>query len=110
MVTTPPLDPAMRSADAKPACTLSTNRPRAEPRRCIEIIGEAAARVGSDARNRLPQIPWTQIVGARNRLVHAYFDLDLDQIWNTVTRDLPPLVVALEGILQHEPPPPEPPV
>ena len=46
--------------------------------RAIEIIGEAAANVSSDCRERYPQIPWANIIGMRNRLVHAYFDIDLD--------------------------------
>jgi uncharacterized protein with HEPN domain len=41
----------------------------------------------------------------RNRLVHVYFDLDLDQVWNAVTQDLPPLIATIETILQQEPPP-----
>lgn len=73
--------------------------------KCIEIIGEAAARVSPEARSQFPQIPWMQIVGMRNRLVHAYFDLDLDQVWNAVAQDLPPLIAALETILLHERPP-----
>ncbi len=47
----------------------------------------------------------TQIVAMRNRLVHAYFDLDLDQVWNTVSQDLPPLIASLEYILRSERPP-----
>jgi len=70
--------------------------------KCIEIIGEAAARVSVDTRNQYPQIPWAQIVGMRNRLVHVYFDLDLDQVWSAVTEDLPPLVSELESILRGE--------
>ena len=73
--------------------------------KCIEIIGEAAARVTPEARSQFPQIPWPQIVGMRNRLVHVYFDLDLDQVWNAVTQDLPPLIATIETILQQEPPP-----
>ena len=46
--------------------------------KCIEIIGEAAARVTLETRSQFPQIPWPQIAGIRNRLVHVYFDLDLD--------------------------------
>jgi len=46
--------------------------------RCIEIIGEAASKIGPEARTAHPEIPWIDIVGMRNRLIHAYFDIDLD--------------------------------
>jgi uncharacterized protein with HEPN domain len=70
--------------------------------KCIEIAGEAAAHVGQQTRARFPQIPWQDIVGMRNRLVHVYFDIDNDQVWSTVVADLPPLIVELEGILDPE--------
>jgi len=66
----------------------------------IEIIGEAAANVTDKCREDLPQIPWTNIIGMRNRLVHAYFDIDLDILWNTVIEDLPPLIDELEKIVE----------
>ena len=47
----------------------------------IEIIGEAAYRVSQTARNQLPDIPWDDIIGMRHRLVHAYFDINLDILW-----------------------------
>ncbi len=67
--------------------------------RCIEIIGEAASKVSPAGRSELPAIPWTDIVSMRNRLIHAYFDINLDSLWNTVVDDLPPLVAALEKIV-----------
>ena len=66
--------------------------------KCIEIVGEAAAGLGPEMRERYPEIPWTDIVGMRNRLVHAYFEIDMDRVWDTVTDDLPRLVTQLEGI------------
>lgn len=69
--------------------------------KCIDIIGEAAARVSPETRQRFPEIPWAQVVGMRNRLVHVYFDLDLDQVWNAVTDDLPPLLADLQNILEQ---------
>jgi uncharacterized protein with HEPN domain len=65
----------------------------------IEIIGEAAANVSSEARDRYPEIPWPSIVGMRNRLIHAYFDIDYDRVWDTITDDLPPLIAILEKIV-----------
>lgn len=68
--------------------------------RAVAIIGEAAVKLSSVGRAELPAVPWSNIVGMRNRLIHAYFDVDLDILWNTVTEALPPLgqeiAVALE--------------
>lgn len=72
--------------------------------RAIEIIGEAAARVTKPLRDEYPEIPWAQIVGMRNRLIHAYFDVDLNQVWKTVTEDLPPLAAELEKIIPPDDP------
>jgi len=69
------------------------------PVKSIEIIGEAAARVGEESRTAHPEIPWAAIVAMRNRLIHAYFDVDLDRVWETVSDDLPPLIASLEAIL-----------
>jgi uncharacterized protein with HEPN domain len=68
--------------------------------KCVEIIGEAAARVGKEVRARHPELPWADMVGMRNRLVHTYFDIDLSLLWTTVVHDLPGLVVALERIVE----------
>ena len=66
---------------------------------CLEIVGEAAARVKKRTRAKYPQIPWTQIITMRNRLVHVYFEIDQDQVWKAVTEDMPPLAEELERIL-----------
>ena len=68
--------------------------------RNLEIIGEAAARTGQETRDCCPQIPWVQIVAMRNRLVHVYFDIDLDQVWKAVTEDIPHLAEELRNILE----------
>jgi uncharacterized protein with HEPN domain len=67
--------------------------------KCLEIIGEAASRVGEETRADCPDVPWIQIVGMRNRLVHAYFDIDLEQVWKTVESDLEPLIDSLRRSL-----------
>ncbi len=67
--------------------------------RLIEILGEAAKNVSQVTKDSTPEIPWRQISGTRNRLSHAYFDVNLDIIWDIVTRDLPPLVAKLQEIL-----------
>lgn len=65
--------------------------------RAMEILGEAAAQVSQETRQRLPMIPWLDIVGIRNRLIHAYFQVDDKVVWETVTRDLPVLLQILES-------------
>jgi uncharacterized protein with HEPN domain len=67
--------------------------------RCIEIIGEAASRVSDTVRSQHPEVPWAEIIGMRNRLVHAYFDVDLERVRDTLALDLPPLIVQLEQML-----------
>jgi uncharacterized protein with HEPN domain len=71
--------------------------------RLLEILGEAAKQVSPATRDRYPQIPWRQIAGTRDRLIHGYFDVDLDIIWEIVTHDLLPLVDALEQVLPQQP-------
>ena len=65
----------------------------------IEIIGEAAARVSKEYREITPQIPWQNIIGMRNRLIYAYFDINLDILWETVIDDLPPLIAEVKKII-----------
>lgn len=62
----------------------------------IEIIGEAASKVSEPTRSQLTQIPWLDIVDMRNHLIHAYFDVDVGVVWDTVSKDLPPLISALD--------------
>ena len=68
----------------------------------IEIVGEAATRVSEDVQRSYPEIPWPDIIGMRHRLIHAYFEINLDILWETVTTDLPPLTASLEHILPTE--------
>lgn len=65
----------------------------------IEIIGEAAGKVSEPTRRQLSQIPWQDVVDMRNRLIHVYFDIDVGVVWNTVSKDLRPLVGVLESAL-----------
>ena len=66
--------------------------------RLIEVIGEAASQVSKSFQDAHTDIPWAQIIAMRNRLIHAYFDVDLERVWDTVTDDLPPLIAQLEQI------------
>jgi uncharacterized protein with HEPN domain len=68
----------------------------------IEIMGEAASKVTKETRDSHPEVPWLNIIGMRNRLIHVYFDIDLDRVWDTITDDLPPVIATLEEIVQKE--------
>lgn len=70
--------------------------------RAVEIIGEAASKVSDGGRQSAPDIPWTQITATRNRLVHAYFDVDRDIVWRTATSELPLLLPGLRRLVQSE--------
>lgn len=64
----------------------------------VQVIGEAAARVSEQTRTASPQIPWRQITGMRNRLVHDYLNVDLDILWIVVTDRIPELIATLEQL------------
>ena len=70
--------------------------------RLVEIIGEAAGRVSDPCRERNPGIPWRQIVGLRNRLIHGYDSVDLDVLWQILTTDLPTLADMLGQVVDAE--------
>jgi uncharacterized protein with HEPN domain len=74
--------------------------------RAVEIIGEAAARLTAATRAANPQVPWSNIIGMRNRLVHGYFDVDLDVVWSTVDAHLAPLIVTLDTMISSATSPP----
>jgi uncharacterized protein with HEPN domain len=67
--------------------------------RRIEIIGEASNRVSNASRNKYDYLPWVEMKGMRNLLIHEYDELDLKEVWNTVKNDLPPLIKQIEKIL-----------
>ena len=66
--------------------------------RLLEIVGEASKGISENIRRNNPQIPWRQITGTRDRLIHGYFDVDLDIVWQIITEDLPALVIKLKHI------------
>ena len=66
--------------------------------RNLEILGEATRQLPEDFILRFPQVPWRQIAGLRNRIVHDYFGLDLEIIWQIIQRDLAQLQAQLEGL------------
>ena len=59
--------------------------------RNLEVIGEAVKSLGESFRGQHPEIPWSSIAGMRDRLIHHYFQVDLDLVWNVVVKHLPPL-------------------
>jgi uncharacterized protein with HEPN domain len=72
--------------------------------RRLAIIGEAARRVSEPTRLAHPTLPWHDMVGMRNIVIHEYDDVDLDVVWDAVARDLEPLIAALQAAI----PPPLP--
>jgi len=68
--------------------------------RHLQIIGEAARALPEDVRNLAPEIPWPKIIGMRNILVHGYFEIDTEIVWEAVQKDLPTLTPAVEGLLR----------
>ena len=69
--------------------------------RNLEIMGEAASRVSAEFREEYPDVPWRDMVDLRNRLIHVYFDLDVEIIWATAREDIPVLLPQLEAILDE---------
>lgn len=77
---------------------LASRGVRAAVERFIEIIGEAAGRTSAELRDAHPEIPWAEIVGMRNRLVHAYFDVDPDVLWDAASIEIPRLAAQISAI------------
>lgn len=67
--------------------------------RLIEVVGEAANRVSKAGQDRLPSIPWRQIVSMRNRIIHGYDEVDFDILWAVIRDDLPPAIKILKATL-----------
>lgn len=65
----------------------------------LEIIGEAANNISAECQRKYSQLPWRQMIGMRNRLVHVYFGIDVDIIWQTVQDNLVPLIQQLDRII-----------
>ena len=68
--------------------------------RSLEIIGEASKKVSQEVRENHQNIPWKEMAGMRDKMIHGYFDLDLVTIWETVKNDIPPLKLLFENMLK----------
>jgi uncharacterized protein with HEPN domain len=75
--------------------------------RNIEVIGEAVKNLGSRVKSASPAIPWKQIAGMRDTLIHRYFGVNLDLVWQVVAKDLPEFQTEIESILNTLPPVPD---
>lgn len=71
--------------------------------RQLEVIGEAVKQLSEELCSRYPQIPWRSIAGMRDRLIHHYFRVDLNQVWLTATTDIPVLKQVVSQALHQEP-------
>lgn len=67
--------------------------------RLLEIVGEAASQVTEETRRLNAELPWNQMVGLRNRLIHGYNEVDFDILWTILMEDLPPLILQLKRAL-----------
>ncbi len=68
--------------------------------RSLEIIGEASKKVSQEVKENHQNIPWKEMAGMRDKMIHGYFDLDLVTIWETVKKDIPPLKPLFENLLK----------
>lgn len=73
--------------------------------RNLEIIGEAAKRLSAATRDRAPSVPWKDVAGMRDKLIHDYFGVNLDLVWATVVEELPKFRTTLDELLSDESPP-----
>ena len=67
--------------------------------RKLQVIGEAVKNLSEDVKSRQPQIPWKQIAGLRDKVIHDYFGINLAIVWAVVDRDLPELAIAVAALL-----------
>ena len=69
--------------------------------RALEIIGEATKNLSKELKENYPKIPWKDIAGMRDKLIHKYFGVDLELVWETIKRDLPQFKDQISGVLKE---------
>jgi len=67
--------------------------------RAIEVIGEAAKKIPKSIRDKYPDVPWKDMAGMRDKLIHEYFGVDVEILWKTVQQDLPTLKVLISAVM-----------
>lgn len=67
--------------------------------RALEILGEAAARISPETREVAPALPWRELAAMRNRIIHAYWDVNRDIVWKAATEEVPDLLPKLQALL-----------
>jgi uncharacterized protein with HEPN domain len=87
------------SAGIEKATFLADRKSQSAIERQLEILGEATKRLSTPFREQHPHIPWRQIAGLRDVLIHRYDDVNPDLLWETVSVAVPALIIALEGLL-----------
>jgi uncharacterized protein with HEPN domain len=68
----------------------------------LQIVGEAASRISSETRDQRREVPWASMIGMRHRLVHAYFDVNLDILWTTAVEAAPALLTQIRPLLASD--------
>ncbi|MEN3185655.1 MAG: DUF86 domain-containing protein [Atribacterota bacterium] len=68
--------------------------------RCIEVIGEASKNIPQEVRQKYPSIPWRDMAGMRDKIIHGYFQVDLESVWLVVRDDIPVLKPLLQKVLE----------
>ncbi len=91
---------AVEFADGRSRTDLDTDRQlNLSLVRLLEVIGEAARGISREFCEAHPEVAWKKMIGMRDRLIHGYFDVNLDVVWQSVNEDLPPLIAQMEKIL-----------
>jgi uncharacterized protein with HEPN domain len=69
--------------------------------RSLEVLGEASKKIPDDVKTRYPRIPWKRMAGMRDKLIHEYFGVDLEIVWNAAKKELPPVKSSIEELVRE---------